>query len=125
MGSSAYRSRAHRLGSPREMTRLISEAQAGLCIESGPVFSVDVFDTAGEDQIVIFMCAHHLCVDMVSWRIIVQDLSQFLETGSLAAESPALSFRTWCALRASHNKTVDASSLLASREVAPPDLSYW
>ena len=105
------------------MTPIMAAAQAGLCIERGPVFRVDLFNLAGQDQIVIFMVAHHLCVDMVSWRIIVQDLSQILETGSLAVETPP-SFRSWCALQSSHNKTVDTETLLPFEE-APSDLDYW
>ncbi len=92
MESSAYHFRLHHLRSPREMTPLVARAQSSLCIESGPVFSVDLFDVDGEDGTVILMVAHHLCVDMVSRRIIVQDLTQHLEAGALATETAALSF---------------------------------
>jgi non-ribosomal peptide synthase protein (TIGR01720 family) len=69
------------------------------------------------------MVAHHLCIDMVSWRIIVRDLGDMLEKGSLAADSP-LSFRSWCALQAAHTKTVDPKALLPFEETSP-NLDYW
>lgn len=123
MGPSAYSSLSHRLSSRDEATPILVAAQAGLCIERGPVFRVDLFDLADQNEVVISMVAHHLCVDMVSWRIIVQDLSQVLETGSLTAEPP-LSFRSWCALQSSHNKTVNPKTLLPFEE-APSNLGYW
>lgn len=94
-----------------------------LCIERGPVFRVDVFKILGNDEPIVSMVAHHLCVDMVSWRIILQDLTQLLETGSLPAEPP-VSFRKWCALQFSHNKNAATEALLPFRET-PTDLNYW
>ncbi|KAK4157425.1 non-ribosomal peptide synthetase [Chaetomidium leptoderma] len=127
MGPSTYHSSEHHLSSRPEMIPLMAAAQAGLCVERGPVFRVDLFDVADDqDQIIVSMVAHHLCIDMVSWRIIVQDLSQLLETGVPAADTP-LSFRSWCAQQSAHNnKTVssDAETLLPFKET-PPDLGYW
>ncbi|KAK4150585.1 non-ribosomal peptide synthetase [Chaetomidium leptoderma] len=123
MGPSTYHCLEHRLNSRPEMTPIMAAAQAGLCIERGPVFTVDLLDLADQDQIIISMVAHHLCIDMVSWRIIVQELTQILETGSLGAETP-LSFRSWCAQQSAHNKTVDAETLLPFKETLP-DLGYW
>lgn len=98
-------------------------AQTGLSIQQGPIFRTDVFDLAGQDQLVIFMVAHHLCVDMVSWRIIVQDLGELLEKRPLTAEMP-LSFRSWCALQAEDAKTADTKALLPFKET-PPHMGYW
>jgi non-ribosomal peptide synthase protein (TIGR01720 family) len=108
------------------MIAIIATAQAGLCIERGPVFRVDLLDPVDQDdqdKTVLSMVAHHLCIDVVSWRIIVQDLSQLLETGSLAADTP-LSFRSWCAQQSAHNKTVETEALLPFKE-PQPDLGYW
>jgi non-ribosomal peptide synthase protein (TIGR01720 family) len=105
------------------MAQVVAAAQAGLSVERGPVFRVDLFDVAGQDGIIISMVAHHLCIDMVSWRIIIQDLGQLLETGSFSADTP-LSFRAWCAQQSAHNKGVNAKALLPYKESAP-DLGYW
>ena len=126
MAPSAYTCLEHRVSSRSEMIAIIATAQAGLCIERGPVFRVDLLDPVDQDdqdKTVISMVAHHLCIDVVSWRIIVQDLSQLLETGSLAADTP-LSFRSWCAQQSAHNKTVETEALLPFKE-PQPDLGYW
>lgn len=83
---------------------------------------MDLFNVRGDDQM-IFLTAHHLCVDMVSWRIILQDLQEFLETGSLTAEKP-ISFQTWCAIQAEQSQK-QASKDLLPFDVAPADLAYW
>lgn len=123
MESSAYSCLAHSLTSRREMVPIIANAEAGLCIERGPVFRVDLFDLADHDRIAIFMVAHHLCIDMVSWRIVIQDLSQLLETGTLAVDEPP-SFRSWCALQSRHINTLETRTLLPFEET-PSDLDYW
>jgi non-ribosomal peptide synthase protein (TIGR01720 family) len=123
MAPSTYTYLEHHLSSRDEMPAIMATAQAGLCIERGPVFRVDLFDLADQSETVISMVAHHLCIDMVSWRIIVQDLGHILETGSLPADTP-LSFRSWCAQQSAHDKTVNAETLLPYKE-PQPDLSYW
>lgn len=120
--SSSYRYRVHYLTSAREVTALLADTQASLHIERGPVFGVDFFDIEGDGQM-IFLAAHHLCIDMVSWRIILQDLQEFLESGSLGVEKP-LSFQTWCSMQADHTQRMDLNKPLPFR-IAPTDLSYW
>jgi non-ribosomal peptide synthase protein (TIGR01720 family) len=123
MAPSTYTYLEHRLSSRDEIPAIVATAQTGLGIERGPVFRVDLFDLADQSETVISMVAHHLCIDMVSWRIIVQDLGQLLETGSLPADTP-LSFRSWCAQQSAHDKTVNTETLLPYKE-SQHDLSYW
>ncbi|KAK4184411.1 non-ribosomal peptide synthetase [Podospora australis] len=123
MDTSAYRAVAHHGITEQEMTPLMAASENALSIEQGPVFSVDLFQTNSSKDIVVFMVAHHLCIDMVSWRIIVQDLTQFLETGALPLELP-LSFRLWCSVQSANDKLVDTGSLLPFKET-PADLAYW
>lgn len=123
MDPSAYQCLTHRVSSQREATPIIALAQSSLRIELGPVFQADLLEVDNQNRIIISMVAHHLCVDLVSWRIIVQDLSHLLETGTLVADAP-LPFRSWCALQAAHTKALDPKTLLPFRET-PADLSYW
>src|SRR4051812_48390415 len=115
MGPTAYHYATHSLKSSRDMVPIVAAAQASLCIERGPVFKVDILDVDGEDQMVLSMVAHHLVVDVVSWRVIGQDLSQVLETGSMPTDTP-ISFRSWLDVQADHNKTVEAHTLLPFAE---------
>ena len=71
----------------------------------------------------IFLTAHHLCVDMVSWRIILQELQEFLETGSLTVEKP-LSFQTWCKMQVEQSQKQSFKDLLPFH-VMSADLAYW
>jgi non-ribosomal peptide synthase protein (TIGR01720 family) len=60
---------------------------------------------------------------MVSWRIILQDLQEFLESGPVSAEKP-ISFQTWCAMQAEQCQRQGVQDLLPF-EVMPVDLAYW
>ena len=101
---------------------MVADTQASLNIQQGPLFAADLFNVKGDDQM-IFLTAHHLCVDMVSWRIILQDLQEFLETGSLTAEKP-LSFQAWCAMQAEQSQKQTFKDLLPFH-VMSADLAYW
>ena len=69
------------------------------------------------------MVAHHLCVDIVSWRIVIQDLTDYLESGSLVGGKP-LSFQAWCSLQTEHVKRdVDGGQL--PFKVIPANVGYW
>jgi hypothetical protein len=88
----------------------------------GPVFAADFFEARGSDQ-TLFLVAHHLCVDMVSWRLIVQDLHDILESGSPSSNKP-LSFQTWCALITENTKQGHEMHRLPFDGV-PTDTDYW
>jgi hypothetical protein len=94
----------------------MAATQGGLSIQVGPVFAVDVFNVTGDNNIIVYMVAHHLVVDIVSWRVILRDLGQALETGSLGSDVPA-SFDSWLGLQASHDKTSDPKTLLPFEEM--------
>ncbi|GKZ28162.1 nonribosomal peptide synthetase 1, partial [Aspergillus brasiliensis] len=60
---------------------------------------------------------------MVSWRIILQDIQDFLEAGTLSTEKP-LSFQAWCNLQLEESKKQTGRFQLPF-SIQPPDLSYW
>lgn len=68
---------------PEQVNDRITEAcnqyQRGLHIETGPIFCPVLIlmpDTDAHNR--LFMCIHHLAVDGVSWRIIIDDLKEIL-----------------------------------------------
>lgn len=85
------------------------------------MFAADVFELPSHRQI-LALVAHHLCVDMVSWRIVLQDLQEFIESGSLSLDK-TLSFQNWCELQTTHAKESDPVRLPFN--VQQPDLGYW
>ncbi|KAJ5572239.1 non-ribosomal peptide synthetase [Penicillium sp. DV-2018c] len=96
--------------------------QENLDIRQGPVFACDLFDVASGVQMVL-LSAHHLVIDLVSWRILWGDLEDHIRHGSLRAPQ-TISFRRWCATQARLGQT------LSPLEVLPyslPDsqLGFW
>ncbi|THC90348.1 hypothetical protein EYZ11_010190 [Aspergillus tanneri] len=100
----------------------MAESQQSLNIWDGPIFAADLFEVHDSQQI-LFLVASHLCVDMVSWRIVLQDMEEFIETGLLSSEKP-LSFQSWCEIQTKSSTTEDTSIHLPF-SIGLPDLAYW
>ena len=121
---SSYRYRVHYVSAVSEIVPIVTDSQTSLNIREGPLFAVDLFDIEGDGQM-LFLVAHHLVIDMVSWRIILQDLEELLDSRALTLDKP-LSFQTWCAMQTddSRQRSASSSSVLPF-EVTPTDLGYW
>lgn len=119
---SSYRYRGHRIDSTSAIPPLIAESQECLDIQNGPIFAADLIEIQNNDQL-LFLVASHLCVDMVSWRIILQDIQEILQSGSLSSDN-MLSFQAWCALQVQHSKHIDDRIKLPV-QILPASLEYW
>lgn len=60
----------------------IATTNLSINLKSGPLFKAVLFDIAGESAHYLYLCAHHLIVDGVSWRRIVSDLQSFYVHGN-------------------------------------------
>ncbi|RYP91522.1 hypothetical protein DL770_002368 [Monosporascus sp. CRB-9-2] len=105
---------ASHLQDAKELVSIVSAAETELDISNGPVFAVRLFDI--KQQQYLFVTAHHLVVDLVSWRIILRDLEEYLDRGKLS-EVPPLSFRAWLEGRKGLLGGIQA------QEIIEPDLS--
>ncbi|KAI4155608.1 MAG: hypothetical protein LQ340_000881 [Diploschistes diacapsis] len=104
---------------------LIEDSQKSLNITKGPIVAVDLFEGNSTDkQQLLFLTAHHLVVDVVSWRVIIQDIEDFLTSGSLKTPT-SLPFQTWCNLQAEHAKHEVAKRVLQNEDIPPADFAYW
>lgn len=119
---SSYRFRVHSVSDTRAMVPKIAESQSCLDPLNGPIFAADLFNLRSGGQ-VLFLVAHHLCVDMVSWRIVLQDLEELVVSGSLSDEK-ALSFQSWCAMQLERAKIHD-SNLALPFTPESPNVEYW
>ncbi|PNY28935.1 Nonribosomal peptide synthetase [Tolypocladium capitatum] len=72
---------------------IIDATQASLDIVQGPVFAADVIINR-EGQTLLFMTAHHLVIDLVSWRILWDDLESILHDPECFLSS-SLPFPLW------------------------------
>ncbi|KAI1204509.1 uncharacterized protein F4807DRAFT_331715 [Annulohypoxylon truncatum] len=91
--SSSYHFSHHSTKTHAEVEEVIRAAQGLIDIETGPVFAAHHFRTSDGSQ-VLYMIAHHLVVDLKSWRIIIDDLGALLTSGCLVS-GRNLSFKEW------------------------------
>lgn len=104
-----------------ELMSVIHALQKTLDIVNGPVFSASLIHV--DSQQLVFVCAHHLVIDLVSWRVILQDLDQLLQSGELSTSKP-LPYQKWCHALEDYSKEVNPFKALPySLESA--DFGYW
>ncbi|KAK2877809.1 NRPS [Arthroderma sp. PD_2] len=84
-----------------ETKKCFVESQTALDFMSGPLLMADQI-TVGKNQY-LFLAAHHLVIDIVSWRIILNDLEALLAGESLPPLC-SLPFQVWCRLQAEYAK---------------------
>jgi len=123
--ASSYRFRIHDVEDENAVPPIVANSQSSLDVQNGPLFAVDLFNISGQDQ-VIFMAAHHLVIDMMSWRIILGDLEEFINTGKITSDKP-LSFQTWLSMQADNSENLTANARLGVLpfKVGPSNIEYW
>ncbi|CZT29750.1 amino acid adenylation domain-containing protein [Pseudomonas cerasi] len=108
----------HELDSIERLSELADEAQRSLDLKNGPLLRAVLIDLPqGEQRLLLVI--HHLLVDGVSWRVLLEDLQQAYI--ALAAGQPALlpaktsSLKSW----AEHLQAYAQSPALEQ------ELGYW
>jgi amino acid adenylation domain-containing protein/non-ribosomal peptide synthase protein (TIGR01720 family) len=119
--SGSYRFRHHDVGSKQEIDVMIEDSQQCLDHEHGPLFAADFFNF-GEDQFA-FLTAHHIVIDLVSWRLLLEELEELLRGRELLP--PALPFQKWAELQVEHAETLEFDKVLPPIDVPPLDFDYW
>lgn len=121
----SYSFHVHECSLRQEAEPAMSKAQASLDPVNGPLFAMDLFNVEGSDQL-LFMTAHHLVIDLVSWRVILQDLEELLTNPTLASEAQSsLSFQTWSKRQMEHAHKVPLNSVLPAIDIRQPSFAYW
>ncbi|KAL8344361.1 hypothetical protein RB601_004741 [Gaeumannomyces tritici] len=121
-GAGSYSLRFHTVSTDKELQAIIEESQTLVDIEQGPVFAVDHVQTNDGHQM-IYMVAHHLVVDLLSWRVIIQDLDELLVNGSLLSQR-SLPFQQWNQLQKREIEQADISSPIPTGTPAG-NYTYW
>ncbi|KAL5353196.1 hypothetical protein ACLOAV_001229 [Pseudogymnoascus australis] len=96
--------------------------QESLDIITGPLFAIDLFNIPDKNQIVI-LSAHHLVIDLVSWRIIWNDIEEYITHGKLLSQ-PTTSFRTWCRRQANIGRNLSPLAVLPY-PIPESQLGFW
>lgn len=119
----SYRFSNYALKNSEEVVPIIAATQSSLDIQHGPVFAADFFEVDGNGQL-LFLVAHHVIIDLVSWRVIMRDLEEILTTGELVVEK-SFPFQKWLSLQAEYAKEHLIPSKVLPFDVPPPDYEYW
>ncbi|MEO7331129.1 MAG: amino acid adenylation domain-containing protein, partial [Minicystis sp.] len=94
------------------LKRVASETQASLDLADGPVIRAVFFDLGPSLPGRLLIVAHHLAVDGVSWRILLEDLWTAYQAGQRgeAVRLPArtTSLKRWAALLVEHARSAEA-----------------
>ena len=120
----SFRFGDHQITSLEDSRDIILAAQTSLHIESDPVFAVELMTTRSGEQY-LFVVAHHLVVDLVSWRIILQDLEDMLTTPGTNLLPQSIPFQMWISLQAEYAAKHLNPERIIMRDIPPPMLEYW
>lgn len=90
--------------------------------ERGPVFSADLC-TIDDDTVnqYLILVAHHLVVDLVSWRIILEDLEALLSHQKLL---PSMPFQTWTQLQETQAASFSPETVLSTTNTGN-NIDFW
>lgn len=89
---------------PAELARLCADASSSLRLDRGPLLKTVLFRLADGDRLLVVV--HHLVVDGVSWRILLEDLDHGYARAA-AGDAPGLppktdAYRVWADAMARH-----------------------
>ena len=99
------------------------ELHQSLNFEQGPVFATALYHLTTENVQYLILVAHHLVVDLVSWRIILDDLEALLSNKELMHST---SFQVWTQLQAEEARSPRFSpkKVLSTANVHD-NLDFW
>ncbi|MGM9977963.1 MAG: amino acid adenylation domain-containing protein [Clostridium sp.] len=74
-----------------------TELQQSIDLENGPLVKVGLFKAKDKEYLLI--CIHHLVVDGISWRILIEDIKsgyeQYLRNGVIVLPKKTASYKEW------------------------------
>jgi amino acid adenylation domain-containing protein/non-ribosomal peptide synthase protein (TIGR01720 family) len=98
---------------------LVGERQSALNITRGPLLQTALFDLGEDRPQRLLILVHHLVIDGVSWRILLEDLSsvyrQLQRYESIKLPPKTISFKLWAA----------RLSAFAQSATLSEELDYW
>jgi amino acid adenylation domain-containing protein/non-ribosomal peptide synthase protein (TIGR01720 family) len=86
-----------------------AELQASLNLSEGPLARVAYFDHGPYSRSRLLLVIHHLAIDSVSWRVLIEDLqtayAEFSQGGVVTLPSKTTSFKQWAERLAAHARS--------------------
>ncbi|KAL4990947.1 hypothetical protein BDW68DRAFT_174394 [Aspergillus falconensis] len=97
-----------------------------MAIENGMLLHAHL--QSNDKKQILVLCAHHLAVDFVSWRVILQDLHDALVAAQNGAainlSRPTLTFQQWCREQTNYASTLTPEAVLPFAP-GPVNLRFW
>lgn len=124
--ASSYRLRTLNLASIDQVDHVLVDTQTCLEVTHGPIFAADLIHVAGGEEL-LFVVAHHLVIDLVSWRIILQELEELLlqPDDPLPDAGRLLPFQTWCKMQLEHAEIQAPEQVLPIHGIPDGNTEYW
>lgn len=124
--ASSYRVRALDLASIDKVDHALVDSQTCLDVTQGPIFAADLIHVVGGEEL-LFVVAHHLVIDLVSWRIILQELEELLlqPDDPLPDAGRLLPFQSWCKMQLEHAETQTPEQVLPIQGIPDGNTEYW
>lgn len=96
-----------------------TEAQASLDLTTGPLLRVSFFDTGPGKPGRLLLIAHHLVMDAISLRFVLEDFATAYEQAArsepISLPAKTTSFKTWAEMLVEHAQSADVAG----------ELEYW
>jgi amino acid adenylation domain-containing protein/non-ribosomal peptide synthase protein (TIGR01720 family) len=118
----SFRCRRIPLECDSELPAALANAQQALNISTGPVFSADLIEVKGKQ--LLFLVAHHLVVDLVSWTVLLADLRDLLLHRTVRSSS-SISFQAWCDLLEDYGHTTLPAPTVTMEMDRMAGESFW
>ncbi|KAK4499984.1 hypothetical protein PRZ48_008170 [Zasmidium cellare] len=107
-----------------EAQQAIDAKEAALDIKAGSVFAVTYIESSDGNfpNGVLHLTAHHLVIDLVSWRALLEDFTALLAEGHQTALPEVFPFNTWVRLQAEH---ITKQRHLQDDQLPAADAHFW
>ena len=113
----------HIISDIQELPSIIAKSCDSIDILSGRMLVIEVIETP--QDCILFLTAHHLAVDLVSWRILLEDLESLLDQKSISfPRQMSLPYHVWCEKLAEIAQNMSDPDVLPFKIHATP-FEYW
>ncbi|KEF63699.1 uncharacterized protein A1O9_01677 [Exophiala aquamarina CBS 119918] len=121
--STSHQFAYHQVSKREEIEAMAEDAQKMLDIRHGPVVVSQLFHF--DQKSFLSITVHHATFDLVSWRVILNDLESVLRTPNSGLQKPVMPFRHWLKLQENFGEShLDPSNVYHSR-LPSSNLSFW
>lgn len=121
VGSLQFKHFNHRVAS--ELGELIAECRSAIDIQDGPSFIAALIEEPDGEQL-LFLTAHHLVIDFVSWRVLFQDIEDFLTLQHFTTPM-SVPFQHWTILQSEYAAKNLHPEVILNYQPVTHSLEYW